>query len=258
MFTLSNCVDKINQALNYPSLTYYDMSLYFDQAISELNTSLHIQIEPISQLINKNRSNTEDLVLLTSKPTSATTIPISTDENPTEDYFYNPDKKMFGRKTNGSVVYSKSLNAVYNDPNEVSPCFYTSFVYSADIALWVTSKTYDPLEFDLLNILPNDWIILFLIPYVCFKQSIKDGATGALFSEEFSQGFTQLRSSYGVPEKVLLSRVAGMWIYEEDVTRHLPYLNIWVPTRAITTDMIIDKAILANYGSMYDRGGWGI
>ena len=56
-FTLSNCIDRINQILNYPSLTYDDVSAFFDQAIAELNTNLHIGLRSISECITLNNED---------------------------------------------------------------------------------------------------------------------------------------------------------------------------------------------------------
>ena len=51
-FTIADCISQINQALNYPSLTYEDISLYLDQAIAEINTNLHIGLRSFSHLIS--------------------------------------------------------------------------------------------------------------------------------------------------------------------------------------------------------------
>lgn len=258
MFTLSNCIEKINQALNYTSIAYSDIELYLDQAIAELNTSLHISIDPISILCRENRFKpAQNVVILTSEPTAATRVPI-TDHPVDELYCFSPAKQMFAKKIAGEYMWFKNLEAVYQDPNSANPKFYTAFVFSEDAVLWAASNVYDMLEFELTNILPYNWIILFLIPYVCFKQAVKDGDTGALFSEEFSQGFQQLRTSYHIPEKVILSRVAHLPAYNNLISEHLPNLNIYVPTKAITEDMQVEKGIRAIYGSMYDRGGWDL
>ena len=49
--TLNTIIQHINLALNYPALAYQDISLYFDMAIAELNTTLHTAIPTVSDML---------------------------------------------------------------------------------------------------------------------------------------------------------------------------------------------------------------
>ena len=109
----------------------------------------------------------------------------------------------------------------------------------------------------LTNYLPTNWIILFLIPYVCYKYSIREGMDPGVFSEELTQCFQQLQESYDVRETVRLSDVAGKFAYTKQVEENLPDLNKEVPTRAIYDSMKVRRAINATYRDFYD-GGWGL
>ena len=259
-FTISDAITSINQNLNYPSLSYEDVSTFFDQAIAELNTMLHINLDHISTCIKNNvqdYSNLDNVVLLTSEPNSSTIIPIM-ESSETEPYYYNPKTSKYYIKKGSEYKEFETIFGLYNNYNYEGLKMYKAYAYSPDLVIWLNNSNEDPLQFNLLEILTMDWIILFLIPYVCFKQSVRDGASGALYSEEFAQGFQQLHNAYNVPTKVNLSKVAGLKVYTDYVKKYLPNLNVLVYTKAITEDMKVGRAHQATYGSMYDKGGWGI
>lgn len=265
MYTLNDLTNDVNIALNYPAINFQDIKLYLNQAISELNSSLHISIRNVNDIIAENYANVsqlKNLIELGSAPTEEDVIP-SLAEDPTVDedntifvYFnttmskfrvYNQDKlnwdiydELYASYVDGVVKYVYKATLLNND-------FY-----------WVAEVYNNPLELDLSKYICNDWIILFIIPYICFKFSARDNDTGAIFSEEFTQGFQQLLIAYRIPDKVNLAKVAGLLPYTEDVKKALPLLNIMCPTRAITEDMKIPKDIQATFGGFNDRGGWGI
>ena len=256
--TISDVMSRINQALNYPAIDYDEVYPYFDMAIVELNTSLHISLKLISQCVLEFRREMskprDNMVVLTTDPSLIviTEYNNETVSTATDAYIYNTDEKKFGVKYADVYVYYDTLYGVHNVSG--TPEYYQA-VHYADGGIFVHAN-YNPLDLDLTEYLPTDWIILYLIPYVCFKYSCRDGGTGTVFSEEFTQGFQQLQESYDVPEMVLLSKYAGMFAYKEDVEKHIPYLNVYVPTKAIVETMKHPRNVQGTYGSMYDRGGW--
>lgn len=257
-YTLSEYVTRINQTLNYPSVSYEDISLFLDQAIAELNTSLHIQIKPISVLVANYTNNVKlsPLVTLSETPTAVTKIPLEEMEG--YDYYYNSSEKVYKVRTLGVWNSYPELYGIYHNPAEGISEFYKAIVFSDNAVLWGQSSNTNPTSYDLTEILPVDWITLFLIPYVCFKYSVRDGDNGTLYAEEFSQGFQQLQNAYNVPSTVKLSDVAGQKAYTEDVKEHLNNLNINIPTRAITQNMLHGRVTTPVYGNVYDNGGWGV
>ena len=116
----------------------------------------------------------------------------------------------------------------------------------------------DILNFDLASYIAKDWIMLFLIPYVCYKYSVRDGDTGLLFSEEFSQGFQQLQNSFSVPSTVILNEVVGEPAYSQVVLENLETLNKIVTTRAILEKYKTKRYLNAVYDDFYNHGGWGV
>lgn len=260
MFTLTNTINHINQALNYPSASFSDLKLFIDQAISELNSTLHISIRSIDEIVDDNRQNInkmDNLVLLESEPNNTTTILVSDTEPDTVAYYYNSSIGKYGKKLNDIWTYHDILYGMFNNFTE-TPKTYKATKMSSDIVVWILDIHEDPLDVDLENYLPKDWILLFLIPYVCFKYSVRDGDSGALFSEEFSQGFQQLNNNYNIPAQVYLLKYAGKAAYTKEVLQNIDNLKIYVPTRAIFEDMKIPREIIATYESFYDKGGFGI
>lgn len=261
-FTLSDAIQRINMNLNYPAITFEDVSSFFDMAIADLNTSLHTEIKSVSNMIKEFRHYTSkniNRILLTSEPDSSTVIEERESEelanmNATLTYYYNTTTKLYGTKLGTTWTYSPTLYGVYNKMG--TPYFYKAVRYGTNATFWITDATDNPLELNLLEYLSEDWITLYLIPYVCFKYSCRDGGTANVFAEEYTQGFQQLQNAYDVKENVLLATYAGKLAYVEDVEKHLPYLNVLVPTRGIYKEMKHDRAVVAQFGGVYDRGGW--
>lgn len=268
-FTLSNCIERINQVLNYPSLTYTDVSAFFDQAIAELNTSLHIGLRSITECISYLQENN----VISSKPNvvvfadefEGTGLIKAYSSTPTDGVkgYYDTTQKLYGiRQSNGTYYMSDEMYAIYNTLTSEGIKIYKAIMYAAPsnesdgLIAWAVTTEDDPLSLDLLNYIPNDWIVLFLIPYVCFKYSVRDGDTGALYSEEFVQGFQQLQQAYNVPSFVSLTSHAHLPAYKKDVMDNLNKLDIIVPTRAITEAMRSPAIVHATYGDFYDSNGW--
>ena len=61
MITLSDCINRINQVLNYPSVGYVDIRHFFDQAIAELNTTFRIGLPLVSQMVEERKLNIQEL-----------------------------------------------------------------------------------------------------------------------------------------------------------------------------------------------------
>lgn len=257
-YTLSECIERINQNLNYPSISYEDIVIFLDQAIAELNTSLHIQIRPISYLTKNYTNNVkpEPVVVLKAPPTSATLIP--TKQTAGLDHYYDTSRGLFKIKIGGEWVERNQLYGISWSTENGSSTLYKAVVLSNEAIFWGKVETTSPTQYDLTEILPTDWITLFLIPYVCFKYTVRDGDNGTLYAEEFSNGFQQLQNAYDVPSKVHLPSVAHLPAYTEDVKSNLGNLNISIPTRAILQNMLHGRTVKPSYGSVYDNGGWGI
>lgn len=274
-FTLNDCMSRINQVLNYPAISYEDISHFFDQAIYELNTSLHIDIPSVSEMVANNTVNVtdrENVTLLTERPTaggfeSVSKVPTSAPTgakytyvcaNPTSsEEFYN--RKFYIWNGNAWVQVSE-LYAVYIDyssSNAVKEA-YTAVPVSNTVAVWAPVNLETVKDFDLTTYLTREWWTLFVIPYVCFKFAIRDGESGALYSDEFTQGFQQLQNSYNVPSDVRLCDVAGNAAYTDIVKQNLDNLTKIVKTKAITPDMKRSRETLPTYGGLYENGGWGI
>ena len=254
-YTLSDCIITINQVLNYPSLSYEDVSHFFDQAISEINSELNIGLRPISEIYKESSLKLEDLgdaIILSSAPN----YEITTDT--TADVYFNRELGQIMYKTGSEYKSTSKLYGMlpgYAGDTVNNQIWQTVFLNNN--AYWTPYESVPSRNVDLTQYLPYDWIVLFLIPYVCFKYDIRDGGTGTIYADDFSNGFQQLRNSYDVPYFVNLSEQAGKKAYQHDIETHLPNINITIPTRAIYEDMKIGRSIRAVYGSMYDRGGWG-
>lgn len=260
MYTLNDLTTDVNTALNYPAVSFQDIKLYLNQAISELNSSLHISIRNINDIIIENYENIsklDNVVSLNSIPTTSVNVPIL-EEDPstplTVPYYFNSTIKKY-RKYNGDEYVSyDELLGTYLESNVLHT--YTTRFSDATTIIWLEYAFNNPLEIDLSQYIANDWIILFVVPYICFKFSARDNDTGAIFSEEFTQGYQQLLIAYNIPSQVHLDKVAGLLPYTKDVEAHLPNLKVLCPTRAITESFKIPKDIQATFGSMFDRGGW--
>lgn len=264
MFTTNKFTEYVNQALNYPAISFDDIRLFLDQAISEINTELHTSIIHIDEMENKAKQEVEKLPNLVILQASDLGVPItSSSTEPVSDFpkvYYNTTSKLYYIYNTEAASYTVGhpyLIGVYL--NNGTPTYYkTGNVLASDVKYWYLDKFTSPVDVDLEDYFTTDWITLFLVPYVCYKYSIRDGDTGRLFNEEFSQGFSQLRKSYNVPFQVILSTVAHLFAYRDDVTHHLPRLNIWTRTRAITANMKNPSVVNIRSNTFYDRGGFGV
>ena len=261
MITFSECISRINQTLNYPAYTYADISHFFDQAISELNTTFKIGLPLVSQMVQERTVNVHELpnlVILNAEPNGVSdfeSFPKDPAQRDTAKAYYDADSRLFYKYN------------VLNDTWETYPSMYgiflteTSREYYEASRLW-SSAAWFPLDTARLNdfaldiYMPDDWTIMFLIPYVCFKTAVRDGMSGAMYQEEFIQGFQQLQTSYDVPNFVQLSTVAHLPAYTDIVKQNLNNLNIKVPVRAVYDSMKVGNAILPEYSNFYTEGGW--
>lgn len=268
-FTLSDCIQRINQILNYPSVAYEDISHFFDHAIAELNTILRTAIPSVSEMVLNNTIDTslqQNTVLLNARPNNTNTIP-HTDSVPTEapaegepeQLYYTSDASMINRAfyvwTGSEWRAHESLyGVVFEDAKK-----YTYLSTPIGLrAYWVEIPNTHRIEFDLCDYMTIDWWTLFVIPYVCFKFAVRNGDGGELYQTEFTQGLQQLQTCYDVPNFVRLSDVAGVPAYTELVKQNLNNLSVCVPTRAVTDRMRVGNAIQAVFGNMFDAGGWGV
>ena len=261
-FTITDCMSRINQALNYPALTYDDVSHFFDQAISELNTSLRVAIPTVSEMSDEHKFKISDIDNSIYVPSKYITSIESVDKIPTKAPTGSPVVYYVGTNNIDNTFYIYR-NKAWKAVDEVYGITETAKAYVAiavvDSAVWRPISFERTSEFSLTEYLPVDWIILFLIPYVCFKFSVRNGDNGALFSDEFTQGFQQLQTSYNVPNETVLSTVAHLPAYKAQVLENLHNLNVKVPTRAVLDSMRIRNAVRAVYGSnLFESGGWGI
>lgn len=264
MFSLTTTMNYINQALNYPAATFDDLKIYFDQAISEVNTTLHIGIKSIDTLIkeqHKTFNELQNIVLLEGNKNDNLKIvclkyaPNPEDpDSPAPKYYYNTELQKFGKLVAQEYVYFDKLYAIYNNENKLST--YESVLISQDIAMFIENIFENPYELDLELYFPKDWIMLFIIPYVCFKYSVRDGNAVTLFMEDASQGFQQLSIAYNVPEFTSLVKEAGNPVYRQDILDNLDNLNVKVPTRAITEKMKVPRDIMFKSNTFYDNGGF--
>lgn len=270
-YTLNDCIARVNQVLNYPSISYEDVYHFFDQAIAELNTTLHIDVPSVSEMVSEHTvtiSEKGDIVRLVERPGSSSSLPHYTSVPDAKidgvDHIYVCGDKFFERKFykwNGAAwVETSHLYALFVDygTSEIVKLAYSAVAISTTLAVWVPVDYENIEEFDLQTYLPMEWWTLFIIPYVSFKFAVRNGDDGALFSDEFTQGFQQLQTSYHIPNKVSLKDVAGHPAYLNLVKENIANLTIKVNTRAITKGMRVGASIHANYGGFYASGGWGI
>lgn len=278
-FTIADCMSRINQALNYPALSYEDVSHFFDQAISELNTILRISLPSVTEMRTENTFKVTDspyCVALTTSPATSLTIPITeTDLSARPSEIYDHENKAIAVKvayyidsddyTNNTLCVKRSgvwvpTEKVYGFYAENSSgCqTYAAVTVGYDNAYWVEIPNESVAKFSLTDYLPTDWIILFIIPYVCFKFAVRNGDNGALFSDEFTQGLQQLQTAYNVPNFVELSKVAHLSAYKDLVKANLNDLRKQVGTRAITESMKVPNGIGKTYFSVLDSGGWDV
>lgn len=256
-YSISDCVTRINQALNYPSLNFEDVYHFFDQAISELNTSLRISLPTVTEMREEHTINVLDnpnVVYIESNPIAAPDIPTRAIDSPVEGSFrYDPATRSFKIFQNGAWATYDRLYGIHGISQET----YISTRFTS-VAIWSPLDKTVTQEFDLTEYLPVDWINLFIIPYVCYKFSTRSGDTGDIYRDEFVQGFQQLQTSYSVPNNTVLSKVAGQPAYTNIVKENLNNLNIKVPTRAIYEWMKNLNGMPLQESHIFDTGGWGV
>ena len=265
---LSKAIQHINSAVNYPSLSYIDIDLFFDMAIAELNTTLHTSIPSVSYMIEEFRqelSKTEVNKYVTETNPGENyeipSVPGDTYANQEEaldahvECYYSPEENLFYVLNKYDNTYSshKVAKCIYLDGKVVR--LFQAFHIGRN-AFWNEVPMDPENDCDLDNYLPDDWVLLWLILYVCYKYTVRDGGTSQSFAEELSQGFQQLQETYNVPDKVLLTAYADKKAYKKLVEEHLPNINIYVPTRAICEDMKHSRNTNAVFESFYDRGGF--
>lgn len=253
---LTQCLDHINQALNYPALTFEDVSLFFDMAIAELNTTLHINIPTVSDMVKdfkqKMSKDVNKITITDFDPQLYPNIPTSNAGTP--KYYYSiVDKKFYVYNVLTDTYASQdTLYGIYLRNGNVET--YKAIVYGQQASWQQIDDT--TTECDLSLYLPDEWVLLWLIPYVCFKYTVRDGGTASTFADELTQGFQQLQESYDVPERIILSKYADKEAYADKVLEYLPDLNVSVRTRAIYSSMKHNRVLNSVFGSMYDRGGF--
>lgn len=267
-FTISDCISRINQALNYPAISYEDVSHFFDQAISELNTSLRVALPTVTEMRLEHTfkiSNSPTTVVLTTSPNgtpiqSVSTVPTeapTAGQSPVVYYVGGTSRldRTFYIWKDSKWTSSDKVYGIFSGDNTAYELIAVDYSY----AVWHNIPFEKLAEFSLTEYLPVDWIILFLIPYVCFKFAVRNGDNGALFSDEFTQGFQQLQTSYNVPNNVPLNTVAHLPAYKNIIIENVNDLSKIVSTRAITENMRIRNGVRAVYGAnIFDSGGWGI
>lgn len=274
--TLNDCLTRINQVLNYPAISYEDVSHFFDQAIAELNTSLKIGLPSVTDMMQEHTITVSDKVLLTTLPSSGELLPhfesldaLKEAEKAEEGEIFTgtyayicPSSSFinsaFYRKINGDWEKMSKLYGVYYNYADGTENAYIAVPISNDQAVWSPVVLSGTESFYVTDYLTSDWWTLFIIPYVCFKFAVRNNDDGTLFSEEFVQGFQQLQSSYSVPNYVTLVSVAGNDVYKDLVLKNMDNLNSKVMTRAITEDMRVGNSIQPIFGGFYETGGWGV
>ena len=99
---LSEVIKYINTALNYPALTYIDIDVFFDMAISELNTTLHTSLPLVKDMIKAFRQNLStyeaNKIILTEDPENTNFIIPTDPENPLEnnvECYYSTSTRKF-------------------------------------------------------------------------------------------------------------------------------------------------------------------
>lgn len=264
-FTLNDCITRINQVLNYPSVSYEDIYHFFDQAIAELNTSLYTDIPNVSEMRSENTftiSEKGNVVRLTTKTSTIPRAAVLPDSNNAEGYIYVCEDGKFVNRAfyvwDGGWVKVNHLYGLYVDYANNVKYAYEATALNTATAEWIPVEYETVSDFELTDYLPMEWWTLFIIPYVCFKFAIRDGDSGEVFSDEFAQGFQQLQNSYHVPSTVRLSQVAGHPAYATLVKENIYDLTKSVNTRAITKSMKLGTSVRATYGGFYESGGWGV
>jgi hypothetical protein len=241
------------------------VDVYLDQAISELNTLLHISIEPMSVIKNNYTSQfmyKNNIVRLEFNPLTGTGINIPTvpGTNNANEYYYNAteDKYMI-KNTDGTYSAHEIIYGEYIDPspNALTSIWVQPFLYG-NTPKWYPSDIADPTSLNVLHFMTLDWWILFVVPYVCAAYAAKDGGNAVLFNDEFAQGFIQLRANYDIQQRVKLTTVMHLPAYKEisdevlaDSKQLINLPELEVLTKAITESMRIPDNLDAEYSDSY-------
>lgn len=259
MFTTNKFADYVNMALNYPAISFDDIRLFLDQAISEINTELHTSIPDVDTMEHDAKKAVEDMpnLIMLTEPESNRQIDSLVSPPSSGRIYYDLSKEMYGVYENDTWNYYGTLYG-FRLINGIPTYYVAGQILASNIRAWYIDNLTNPSNIDLENYFTDDWIKLFLVPYVAFKYSVRDGDTGRLFNEEFAQGFQQLRHSYNIPFQVILAAVADKFAYKDDVIKNLPNLNKWVLTKAITVEMKNPQGVNATFRDFYDIGGFGI
>jgi len=273
-YRLTELVNALNAALNYPAITYEDVSVYLDMCVSELNTTLHTSMKPFSEYVKRSseRALAENpLVQIANDPSGseAAVDCVSDAISEVSDGWH-----YWSERTSRPDLYGKFVRFASGEPAETrmrlfgyykasdKPAeMYEAHVYSPTLCLWVRSAGFG--DVDVTEFLTADWILMFVVPYVCFKYAARDGGVASTFAEEMEQGFQQLQETYDVPASVDLASVKGFPAYRDDVeslekagVKSLE--GVRCGTRAIYEYMKHPRGTNARYGSLYDAGGWGL
>jgi hypothetical protein len=214
-------------------------------------------------MVDENRINVYSIpntIILSSPPNNIPTVPNTEGFVDPTLVYYNSGDGLLYRYSNVTQTWDgfNEIYGIYTDPTAAKTIVYRTMLSVGAGAGWYIV---DPTAFNDFNLniyLPTDWIILFLIPYVCFKVAVRDGAEGSLYNEEFVQGIQQLQTSYDVPNFVRLKDVAHLPAYTQIVKDNLGKLDTVMPTRAVYDSMKIGNSIMPTYGGIYDTGGWGL
>ena len=261
MFTTNKFADYVNMALNYPAISFDDIRLFLDQAISEINTELHTSIPDLDTMEHDAYQAAEampNLLQLTeAEVNSQIEVLVSPPDPEVTRIYFDANEGVYKVYQEGSW---KSYDSLYGFCliNGIPNYYVAGQILASTVRAWYKDDISNPSNVDLENYFTDDWIKLFLVPYVAFKYSVRDGDTGRLFNEEFSQGFQQLRHSYNIPFQIVLASVADKFAYKDDVLKYLPNLNRWVLTKAITVEMKNPQGVNATFRDFYDTGGFGL
>ena len=272
-YRISDLLTAVNTALNYPAITFSDIAVYLDMCIGEINTTLHTSLRTVKDCIERSsleRMSVSMVQVLASEPTGESSeVPCIATLAGTEarKWYYWVEKEIhpeWYRKFvfadgNGGVIESSGFATATYVANGVEQ-IYVAHAYSDGLCIWLKDIGYE--DIDLSDYLPEDWILLFVVPYICFKYTVRDGGTASTFAEEMEQGFQQLQETYDVPHAVLLSRFADKpayrWDVKEALDKNPQSLNFMCVTRAIYENMKHERGVKPVYGSVYDAGGWGV
>lgn len=253
-YTLRTTLNQINMALDFPSITIQDTQLYFDQAIEDLNSELHIAIPSITELVSsfgRKVSKTRDIISITSTDITVEIPTVERLEDATTNVVLNQEDSSFYYKKNDKYIKANELYGINLETQKE----YKAYAAASSLGYWTLSEK-DYLDIDLNDYLPTSAIVLYLIPYICAEYASKSGGNASLFNDKFTEGFLQIVKSYDIPSFVNLVDVAHLPAYHDLVIKHGSKLDTEVSTRAIYEDMKVNKTFHRESLEFYDRGGF--